>query len=56
MKLGDIIIIFVNVKYWYGVKKDWWFSYLVIEVFGVEILNEWLEFVKNEFYDSLKEC
>ena len=56
LKPGDTITIPANVKHWHGAKKDRWFSHLAIEVPGVETSNEWLEPVKNEFYDSLKEC
>lgn len=56
LKPGDTITIPANVKHWHGAKKDQWFSHLAIEVPGIETSNEWLEPVKNEFYDSLKEC
>lgn len=48
-----MVIIFKDVKYWYGVMKDSWFVYLVILI-NVELGGMiWLEFVFNEYYNNL---
>lgn len=51
---GDAVNIPVGVKYWHGAAKDRWFSYLLVEVSGVNGSNEWLEAVDDGTYNSLK--
>ena len=50
---GDIVVIPANVKHWHGVKKDSWFSNIVVEVLGEETSNKWLEKVTDEEYNKL---
>lgn len=53
LKLGDVVTIPANVKYWHGAKKDSWFSHIAIEVPGEETSNEWCEPVTDEEYNQL---
>jgi 4-carboxymuconolactone decarboxylase len=50
MKPGDVINIPPNVKHWHGAAPDSWFSHLAIEVDGIEVKNEWLEPVTEEYF------
>lgn len=43
-----------GVKHWRRAAPDSWFSYLAIEVGGVDGSNEWLEPVSDEQYGSLE--
>ena len=49
---GDVVTIPSEVKHWHGADKDSWFSHIAIEVPGVNISNEWLEKVIED-YDKL---
>jgi quercetin dioxygenase-like cupin family protein len=52
---GSFIYIPANVKHWHGAKKDSWFSHISIEIPGEDKKNVWLDQVKNEYYESLKD-
>lgn len=53
MKPGDVVNIPAGVKHWHGAAPDSWFSYLAVEVPGVEGSNEWLEPVGDDVYGKL---
>lgn len=48
--VGDVVVMYKGIKYWYGVIKDSWFEYLVIIVGNLEFL----EFVIDELYEGLE--
>ena len=50
---GNVITIPANIKHWHGAKADSWFSHIAVEVPGEETVNEWLEPVNDEEYNSL---
>ena len=52
MKPGDCINVPMDVKHWHGAAQDSWFSHLAIEVPGVELSNEWMEEVSDEYYSK----
>ena len=49
-----VITIPSEVKHWHGAKADSWFSYIAVEVPGVDTSNEWLEAVDDEAYNRLE--
>ena len=52
---GSVVVIPANVKHFHGAKKDSWFSHIALEVPGVDASNEWLEEVRDEYYNKLGE-
>ncbi|MBS6643189.1 MAG: cupin domain-containing protein [Clostridiaceae bacterium] len=50
---GNVITIPANIKHWHGAKADSWFSHIAVEVPGEDTVNEWLEPVNDEEYNSL---
>ena len=48
LSTGDIVVISANVKHWHGVRKESWFSHIVVEVLEEETLNEYLKEVGYE--------
>ncbi len=52
LKEGSIVYIKPWVKHWHWAKKDSWFSHIAFEIPWVELSNQWLEEVDDEYYNN----
>lgn len=53
MKIGDVIEIPLDTKYWHGATKDSYFAHLSVMTNLIAGNHEWLEEVEDQYYNSL---
>ena len=54
LRCGDVVKVLANVKHWHGAAKDSWFVHLSVETNSLAGPAEWLEPVKEEYYNKLE--